>query len=139
MEMMSGKVTSNGISFRTFQNASEKKRQELRKEPEYQSICKYKFIVDKNNTIEKRKLQSTKDKEKSIQEKNQYYQSLQKKACQKQDSKAKYKCVPKCPICNSTDIQKLSTTSKIIGVGLLGLASKTVGKTYKCKKCGYYW
>lgn len=47
--------------------------------------------------------------------------------------------LPKCPNCQSTNVQKLSTTSKVIGVGLLGLASKTVGKTYKCNKCGYYW
>lgn len=45
----------------------------------------------------------------------------------------------KCPNCQSTDVQKLSTASKVVGVGLLGLASKTVGKTYKCNKCGYYW
>lgn len=45
----------------------------------------------------------------------------------------------KCPNCQSTDVQKLSTVSKVVGVGLLGLASKTVGKTYKCNKCGYYW
>lgn len=47
--------------------------------------------------------------------------------------------IPKCPNCQSTDVQKLSTASKVVGVGLLGLASKTVGKTYKCNKCGYYW
>lgn len=47
--------------------------------------------------------------------------------------------IPKCPTCDSTDVKKLSTTSKVIGISLLGLASKTVGKTYKCNKCGYYW
>lgn len=47
--------------------------------------------------------------------------------------------IPKCPTCQSTNIQKLSTTSKVLGVGLLGLASKTVGKTMKCKSCGYHW
>ena len=47
--------------------------------------------------------------------------------------------IPTCPTCGSIDVQKLSTTSKVIGVGLLGLASKTVGKIYKCKNCGYHW
>lgn len=47
--------------------------------------------------------------------------------------------VPKCPTCGSTNVQKLSTTSKVVSLGLLGLASKTVGKTYKCKNCGYHW
>lgn len=44
-----------------------------------------------------------------------------------------------CPNCKSTNVQKLSTASKVVGVGLFGLASKTVGKTYKCNKCGYHW
>lgn len=47
--------------------------------------------------------------------------------------------VPTCPTCGSTNVQRLSTTSKVIGVGLLGLASKTVGKTYKCNNCDYHW
>lgn len=46
---------------------------------------------------------------------------------------------PKCPTCGSTNIQRISTTKKLIGVATLGLASKTVGKTMQCKKCGYKW
>lgn len=55
------------------------------------------------------------------------------------DKQIKQPNTPKCPICQSTDVQKLSTMSKVLGVGLLGFASKTVGKTYKCNNCGYYW
>ena len=58
---------------------------------------------------------------------------------ERQEKLQKQQNIPKCPTCGSTDIKKLSTTSKVLGVGLLGLASKTVGKTYKCNKCGYYW
>lgn len=58
---------------------------------------------------------------------------------QTQESHSSQQNIPKCPTCGSTDIKKLSTTSKVLGVGLLGLASKTVGKTYKCNKCGCYW
>lgn len=61
------------------------------------------------------------------------------KEVERQEKLQKQQNIPKCPICGSTDIKKLSTTSKVLGVGLLGLASKTVGKTYKCNKCGYYW
>lgn len=61
------------------------------------------------------------------------------KEVERQEKLQKQQNIPKCPTCGSTDIKKLSTTSKVLGVGLLGLASKTVGKTYKCNKCGYYW
>lgn len=61
------------------------------------------------------------------------------KEVERQEKLQKQQNTPKCPTCGSTDIKKLSTTSKVLGVGLLGLASKTVGKTYKCNKCGYYW
>lgn len=62
-----------------------------------------------------------------------------KKEVERQEKLQKEQNTIKCPNCQSTDVQKLSTASKVVGVGLLGLASKTVGKTYKCNKCGYYW
>lgn len=45
----------------------------------------------------------------------------------------------KCPNCSSTNVQRLSTATKVVSTGLFGLGSKTVGKTYKCNGCGYYW
>ena len=46
---------------------------------------------------------------------------------------------PKCPHCNSTNFRKISTTSKVVSTGILGLASSTIGKTFVCNKCGYKW
>lgn len=46
---------------------------------------------------------------------------------------------PKCPTCNSSDIQKISTTSKVIGASLFGLLSKNVTSQFKCNNCGYKW
>ena len=46
---------------------------------------------------------------------------------------------PKCPHCGSTNISKISTTSRMISTGLFGLASSKIGKTMECKKCGYKW
>lgn len=46
---------------------------------------------------------------------------------------------PKCPHCGSTNISKISTTSRMISTGLFGLASSKIGKTMQCKKCGYKW
>lgn len=45
--------------------------------------------------------------------------------------------VPKCPICGSTNLIKLSTAGKVAKVGLFGLfGAGSLGKTYKCKNCG---
>lgn len=48
-------------------------------------------------------------------------------------------CVPTCPTCGSTNIQKISGTKRWLSTGLFGLASSDVGKTMKCKNCGYKW
>lgn len=53
--------------------------------------------------------------------------------------KEKEEYIPRCPTCQSPDVEKLSTATKIVSTGFFGLGSKTVGKTYKCKNCGYYW
>lgn len=45
----------------------------------------------------------------------------------------------KCPNCGQVNVKKISTISRSISVSTLGLASDTIGKTYKCPKCGYIW
>lgn len=45
----------------------------------------------------------------------------------------------KCPNCGKSAGEKISTTGKIVSVGALGLASNKIGKSYKCKSCGYLW
>lgn len=47
--------------------------------------------------------------------------------------------VPKCPTCQSTDIKKVSVTSKAGSVALWGLFSQKVKKTWHCNNCGYEW
>lgn len=46
---------------------------------------------------------------------------------------------PKCPTCGSTKIKKVSATSKAVSVGLFGLFSQKVKKTWHCNSCGYEW
>lgn len=46
---------------------------------------------------------------------------------------------PKCPICNSTYIEKISTTNKSVSIAAFGLASNKIGKQYKCKNCKHMW
>ena len=47
--------------------------------------------------------------------------------------------IPKCPTCGSTNIEKISTTSKAIGFVAVGVFSSNFGKTMHCKNCGYKW
>lgn len=45
----------------------------------------------------------------------------------------------RCPNCGQENVKYISTASRAISVGTVGLASNKIGKTYKCPKCGYMW
>lgn len=47
--------------------------------------------------------------------------------------------VPKCPTCGSTNIKKISTTSKVMGAAMFGLFSKTARSQFECQNCHYKW
>lgn len=47
--------------------------------------------------------------------------------------------VPKCPTCGSTNITKIGTFNRMLSTGFFGLASGKIGKTMRCKNCGYNW
>lgn len=47
--------------------------------------------------------------------------------------------IPKCPTCGSNKVEKISTTSKVVGFATVGVFSSNFGKTMHCKQCGYKW
>lgn len=47
--------------------------------------------------------------------------------------------IPKCPHCQSTNIAKISGTERAMSVIGLGILSKKINKSFKCKNCGYTW
>lgn len=47
--------------------------------------------------------------------------------------------VPKCPTCQSTNLRKISTTSKVANTTLFGLFGTKRNKTFHCNSCGYEW
>ena len=49
--------------------------------------------------------------------------------------KAKESNIPKCPICGSTNLKKLSAINRGVSFGVFGFASNKIGKTYECQKC----
>lgn len=46
---------------------------------------------------------------------------------------------PKCPQCGSENIRPISTTSRLLSVGVFGLASGKIGKNYECLNCKHKW
>lgn len=48
---------------------------------------------------------------------------------------------PKCPMCGSTNISKLSTLSRASSIIGFGILSKKIGKQWKCNnpKCNHMW
>lgn len=55
------------------------------------------------------------------------------------DSMPSEKCIPKCPTCNSTNIHKISVTSKVVNTALFGILGTKRHKTFHCDNCGYEW
>ena len=47
--------------------------------------------------------------------------------------------IPRCPTCNSSDVEKISTTKKILGGAIFGSFSSDVRNTMHCKNCVYKW
>ena len=45
----------------------------------------------------------------------------------------------KCPVCNSSDVHKISTSNRFISFAAVGFASSKIGKQYECKKCKHKW
>lgn len=43
--------------------------------------------------------------------------------------------IPKCPICGSTNLKKLSFSNKAVSIGVFGLLSNKINKTWECKNC----
>lgn len=46
---------------------------------------------------------------------------------------------PKCPTCNSTNLKKISATSKVVNTAVFGLFGTKRFKQFHCNNCGYEW
>lgn len=47
--------------------------------------------------------------------------------------------IPKCPTCQSTNLKKITVTSKAMNTALFGLFGTKRHKTFHCNNCGYEW
>ena len=69
----------------------------------------------------------------------QAYKNKMKKLQEDVEKPLIQKNIPKCPTCNSTNINKISTTSKAVNVALFGLFGNKRKKQFHCNNCGYEW
>lgn len=46
---------------------------------------------------------------------------------------------PECPTCHSKNVQPISGVERGASIIGLGIFSKKINKSYKCKHCGYTW
>lgn len=76
------------------------------------------------------------EKQQSKREKEEYYTDFHEAEKRKQNIiQGEYS--PKCPICQSTNLSKISTTKKVAKIaafGIFGMGDN--GKTWKCNSCG---
>lgn len=49
----------------------------------------------------------------------------------------KDKHLPKCPVCSSPNIEKIGALERGASIAILGIFSKKINKSFKCKNCGY--
>ena len=61
-----------------------------------------------------------------------------KNIAQMQKEKDKINCIPKCPICGSTNVEKISIGTRAAKTAVFGVvgAIDDAGKIYKCGNCG---
>ncbi len=70
--------------------------------------------------------------------KKQISEHLEKNLVQIQKEQDKQNCIPKCPICGSTNVNKIFITTRAVKTAAFGVygAVDDAGKTYKCGNCG---
>ena len=78
-------------------------------------------------------------KEKDIIEYNLKISQFKSQLTQQESSKIQTDNRPKCPTCNSTNIEKISVGKKAVGGFMFGLFSSDIRNSMHCKSCGYKW
>lgn len=63
-----------------------------------------------------------------------------KKVAQEYNDREKY-CdyMISCPVCKSKKVKRISTSSRVVSVAMIGLASSKIGKQYECDSCHHKW
>lgn len=68
---------------------------------------------------------------------NEFNETHKQTQTRKSESQISKLNIPKCPVCSSTKIHKISGAKRWVGTGLFGISSSDMGKTMQCDNCGY--
>ena len=68
---------------------------------------------------------------------SQFKTQVQQQDVIKQLVEEKY--IPRCPNCNSPNIQPISSVKSFFSIALGGIFSNMINKTYECNDCGHTW
>lgn len=72
-------------------------------------------------------------------EKKKLLEQQAKNLARMQKEKDKQNCIPKCPTCSSTNVEKISIGKKAVGGAMFGVLSSDIRNTMHCKNCGAKW
>ena len=100
------------------------------------------YAIAREDEIEQKYIRGDPEKEALYQKRKQSEQRQAEAQLAKREAQRAAQasaCVPKCPTCGSTNVQRISTASRLGSTMLFGLASSKIGKTMECKNCGYKW
>lgn len=77
-------------------------------------------------------------KQKHEQQKQAEHKAAQQAALESALARANNANIPKCPICGSTNIHKISIGSRVVKTAAFGVVGVVddAGRTYKCGNCG---
>ena len=78
-------------------------------------------------------------KEKDIIEFNLKMSQFKANLSQQESNKGQTDNRPKCPTCQSTNIEKIPVGKKAVGGFMFGLFSSDIRNSMHCKSCGYKW
>lgn len=90
----------------------------------------YKYCPTCGNNISNTILELSKIEERKSKEDSQRIHSNNKNYASQTNNK------PHCPYCQSTNIKKITATSRIGSSIMFGVASKKIGKQWHCNNCG---
>lgn len=98
------------------------------------------IIIEETRCTEKEALEVIEELKVMLKDKSSGRSVLNnKKSTQKIDSRETHQNIPKCPTCQSTNIKKISATSKATNAMLFGLFGNKRKKQFHCNNCGYEW
>lgn len=118
--------------------AGKLKQKFLKKDPKYELAFKYIAYREehpKNNNYNRPKILDISSQKNINESEEEYWDRINQHTLNKPNVN---ESIPKCPICGSTNIKKITIRNRAVKTAVFGVvgAIDDAGKTYKCENCG---